>query len=200
MPSDQVIKNLPEDISVARTDLIAVLDGTDLTTLRKVQMSNILPASSVSVDNLGSSVDSGITTGTLAMKTMNSATLEALFDTNAHNLFAVSEGDVIVSVAISVQTATGGASTLDVGIDAAALGTTVDPDAILDAVDLNDIGFYKSDDMVADATQGTYTGTVIAIGPFTVQADGFVTCEMVSGTTQVGGSFVGSATMYYIPA
>ena len=119
MPSDQIMKNFPEKTTVVNGDMMQIVES-DLTSMKRVQMNNINPASSVSVDELGSAVASGITTGIVAMKTMNSATLEALFDTAAHDLFAVSAGDVIISVAISVQTATGGTGTLDVGIDAAA--------------------------------------------------------------------------------
>jgi hypothetical protein len=142
----------------------------------------------------------GLSKGMVACQTLASAQLEALFDTNAHNLFAVKAGDIILSVEVDVSIATGGTGTLDIGLDAAVLGTTADVDALLDGANLNAAGKYRSSDTVTDATAHTYSGAKSDIGPFVVIADGFVTCEMVSGTTQVAGNFVGSVQMKYIPA
>ena len=134
---------------------------------------------------------SGITSGQVAAKTIASAELEALLDTSTNNLFSVKSGDVILEVRIAVGTAAGAACTVDIGTDADVDGSAADVDSLLAAADANAAENYTS-------YSPTYAGADSVKGHFISQGDGYVTIK--SSTDQSGSAFVGTATMFYIPA
>lgn len=146
----------------------------------------------------GSEVASGITTGIVAAKVMATAQVEALLDTSENNLFAVKAGDVILDIVCRVGTATGSTCTVDIGLDAIALGTTKDPNGLIAAADFNSVGVYLSEDTVTDATAPTYSGDLFDDGPVTVDADGYVILTASHDLDE--GAYVGQIVMYYIPA
>jgi len=141
---------------------------------------------------------SGLTTGVVCVKTLATTQLEALLDTSENDAIAMNAGDVILAVELAVGTACGEAATADVGIDVDLDGTTKDVDALLDGVNLNAAGLYKSNDTVADATAHTYTGADLDGGPFVCDDDGYIT--ITSSADESASAFVGTLTVYYIPA
>lgn len=147
---------------------------------------------------VGNKAASGITTGLVAAKVIATTELEALLDTNENNLFAVNEGDVILEMVLYVGTACGESASLDIGLDAAALGTTKDPNGFITAGNLNAVGVYLAADTVTDATAPTYQGDLFDDGPVTVDADGYVLID--SSANESSSAFVGQIVMYYIPA
>jgi hypothetical protein len=139
---------------------------------------------------LSSSVASGITTGSIASKTIATAQLEALLDTNTNNLFSLNAGDTVLEIQIIVGTAAGAACTVDVGLDGTA-AAVADTDGIIVDADANAAATYSSDD-------ATYTGALLTADVVKAAAAGNVT--ITSSSDQSASSFVGWARMYYIPA
>lgn len=141
---------------------------------------------------------SGITTGVVCVKHIATTELEALLSSAELTLFTVEAGDIILSVELAVLTAAGSTCVVDIGIDAVVDGTTKDIDALIDGANVNAAGLYKSNDTVTDATAPTYTGADLDGGPYTCVGGGNILIK--SSTDQDSASFVGSVTMYYIPA
>lgn len=154
--------------------------------------------SAVTEAKAGSALASGITTGLVAAKVIATTQAEALLDSSTNNLFAVKTGDVILDIVCYVGTATGSACTVDIGIDATALGATADPNGFIAAANFNAVGKYSCVDSVTDATAHTYSGDLMDDGPTTVDADGYVTITASADLDE--GAFVGQIVMYYIPA
>jgi hypothetical protein len=154
--------------------------------------------SGITAAKAGSAVVAGVTTGLVAAKVMASLQVEALLDTSTNNLFAVEEGDVILDIVCYVGTAAGSTCTVNIGIDAAALGATTDPNGLIEAADFNAVGVYLTADTVTDATEPTYVGDVLGEGPVVVDADGYVT--LTSSHDLDEGAYTGKIVMYYIPA
>lgn len=154
--------------------------------------------SGVTAAKAGLATVAGITTGLIAAKVIATTQLEALLDTTEQNLFAVEEGDVILEIIAYVGTAAGSTVTVDIGLDAAALGTTKDPNGFIAAADFNSVGVYTAVDTVTDATAPTYSGDLFDDGPVHVDADGYVL--LTSSHDLDSGSYVGQVVMYYIPA
>ncbi len=146
----------------------------------------------------GSAVVAGVTKGLVAAQVMATAQVEALLDTTEQNLFAVKAGDVILEIVCYVGTATGSTCTVDIGLDAVALGATKDPNGFITAADFNSVGVYLINDTVTDATAQTYAGDLADNGPTTVDADGYVI--LTSSHDLDEGSYAGQIVMYYIPA
>jgi len=141
---------------------------------------------------LGSSTSSGITTGAVACKRIDSATLKALLTNSTQNLFAVKQNDLVLCVKLFIETA-GGACTVTVGPDANVESGGADTDGYLKAGDANSTGVQSSDDVA-----GTYMGDLLLSGAHSADGDGYVT--VTSSADISAGAFVGGALMFYIPA
>ena len=154
--------------------------------------------SGITAAKAGSALVAGVTTGLMAVKVMATTQVEALIDSAENNLFAVEAGDVILEIICYVGTASGSTCTVKIGLDAAALGATKDPNGFIASADFNAVGVYLAADTVTDATAPTYSGDLTDDGPTTVDADGYVL--ITSSHDLDSGSFVGQIVMYYIPA
>ena len=188
----------PTDLDAKTSGQILVGDGTDLASVAVSGDATLaangaltVAASAIDETMLGCVTGSGISTGAVACKVIQSAQLEALFDTNENTLFAFKTGDVILAVGIYCGTAAGGACTVDVGLDAVADGAAKDVNGFIEAADVNAAGVYESSDT-------TYDGAYIRAGAKVIAADGNMVIE--SSADQSGGAFVGWLYVLYIPA
>jgi hypothetical protein len=155
--------------------------------------------SGVTEAKLGSALVAGLTVGAIAAKVLATTQLEALLTGGAQaTAIAMNEGDLILDVILCVGTAAGEAATLDVGLDATALGATADPNGFMEAGNLNAVGNYRIMDSVTDATEQTYIGALLGPGPQVVDADGYIT--LISSADESSSSFVGQLIVLYIPA
>ncbi len=134
----------------------------------------------------------GVTVGNVACKIIDSATIEALLDTNENDLVAMNDGDIILDVVLINGTAAGGACTVTIGTDVDLDGTTKDVDSLLKAGDANATGYQAASDVAA-----TYIGADLEAGPFVCDDDGFITIS--ASTDQSSSSWVGSIVIMYIP-
>jgi len=170
----------------------------DAVTTAKILDGNVTAAkfnaSSVTVPKLGITPKAaGLTYGPLACAVIDGAQLEALFDTVTNNVWPVATGDVIVDIVLVTTTATGGACTADVGLDAAA-GAPADPNGFIEAADVNAVGTIAMSDAAGGNDGAYYRNGMMKI----VAADGFVT--LTTNNNLAGGAFIGYAYMLYMPA
>jgi hypothetical protein len=130
--------------------------------------------------------------GLVAVKTISLADIIAKLDTTTQNLFKVNRGDNILEIKCNVKTAATAAALTNIGLDAAAEGTSDgDIEALAINLPLNAIGFYSSKNT-------TYDGTLTGGGNFVVQGDGWVTVD--AEVDESGNStLVGTLEMYYMP-
>jgi len=185
-----VYENVGSDTSC---DFDAIDEGEITNIADDAVDADAIAASAVNEQHLANESSSGIAKGAIACKVIESAQLELLLDTNENDLFAVKEGDIILTVKLIIQAAAGATCAVTVGTDAAVDGTTKDVDSLLKAGDANATGIQSSDDVAA-----TYLGADLAFGSFEVQGDGNITIS--ASTDQHASSFVGKALMYYLPA
>jgi hypothetical protein len=136
---------------------------------------------------LGGVTAAGLSKGAQAAQYLASPQLELLLNTVSNNLFAVKAGDVILGLDFVCHTAAGAACTVDVGLDAAAIGGVADVDALAVDFDANAAGETRSGGTAALYRHG-----------FVVAADGYVTIQ--SSADEHASAFVGTIAMRYIPA
>lgn len=130
--------------------------------------------------------------GVIAFHSVASTQFKALLTGSQATVFTLENGGMILDVRVVVNTATGVACTMDIGINSATYPAYVDDDGIAAAIDLNATGLYEASDP-------TYAGVLMDEGFWTNDSGAELYISVTPTVDASATALVGTILITYVP-